>query len=163
MLYSLGTATAKPTHLEPYSATRKATTISFPLWFSLFIPSGAISLFFSSSILDTYQPGGFIFQCPNSLPFHTVHGVLKARMLKWFVNSFSSGLCFVRTLHHNLSDLGGPICHGSEFHWAMKGSWVSLSPPTYPGRALKTPVMKLSSSSPKCSTLVYWIFWAEGI
>ena len=110
VLYSLGTATAEPTHLELYSATRKATTISFPLWFSLFIPSGAISLFFSSSILDTYQPGGFIFQCPNSLPFHTVHGVLKARMLKWFVNSFSSGLCFVRTLHHNLSDLGGRPC-----------------------------------------------------
>ena len=28
------------------------------------------------------------------LPFHTVHGVLKARMLKWFAIPFSSGsLC----------------------------------------------------------------------
>ena len=137
--------------------------VLFLLWLCLFIFSGVSSPLISSSILGTYLPGEFVFQCPISLPFHTVHGVLKARMLKWFVNSFSSGLCFVRTLHHNLSDLGGPICHGSEFHWAMKGSWVSLSPPTYPGRALKTPVMKLSSSSPKCSTLVYWIFWAEGI
>ena len=25
----------------------------------------------------------FIFQCPIFLPFHTVHGVLKARILKW--------------------------------------------------------------------------------
>ena len=38
---------------------------------SLFIPSGAISPFFSSSILGTYQPGGFFFQCHIFLPFHT--------------------------------------------------------------------------------------------
>ena len=37
----------------------------------------------SSSILSTYQPGEFILQCPICLPFHTVYGVLKARMLKW--------------------------------------------------------------------------------
>ena len=36
------------------------------------------------SILSTYHPGEFIFQCPIFLPFHTVHGVLKARILKWF-------------------------------------------------------------------------------
>ena len=30
---------------------------------SLFIPSGATSLLFSSSILNTYGPGMFIFQC----------------------------------------------------------------------------------------------------
>ena len=35
------------------------------------------------------------------LPFHTVHGVLKARILKWFAISFSSGPHFVRTLHHH--------------------------------------------------------------
>ena len=33
------------------------------------------------------------------LPFHTVHGVLKARILKWFAIPFSSGLHFVRTLY----------------------------------------------------------------
>ena len=32
------------------------------------------------------------------LPFQTVHGVLKARILKWFDIPFSSGLHFVRTL-----------------------------------------------------------------
>ena len=51
-------------------------------WLSLFIPSRAISLLFSSSILGTYRPGEFIFQCQIFLPFHTVHGVLKARILK---------------------------------------------------------------------------------
>ena len=33
----------------------------FFLWLSLFIPSGAISPLFSSSILDTYWPGGSSF------------------------------------------------------------------------------------------------------
>ena len=33
----------------------------FLLWLNLFIPSGVISLLFSSIILDTYQPGEFIF------------------------------------------------------------------------------------------------------
>ena len=32
----------------------------------------------SSSILVAYQPGGLIFQCPIFLPFHTVHGILRA-------------------------------------------------------------------------------------
>ena len=53
-------------------------------------------------------PGEFIFQCPIFLPFHTVHGVLKARILKWFAIPFSSGLHFARTLHHDPSILGGP-------------------------------------------------------
>ena len=30
------------------------------------------------------QPGEFLFKYPIILPFHTVHGVLKARILKWF-------------------------------------------------------------------------------
>ena len=44
----------------------------------------------SSSIRGTYQPGKFIFQCSIFLPFHTIHGVLKARILKWFSIPFSS-------------------------------------------------------------------------
>ena len=47
------------------------------------------------------------------LPFHTVDGVLKAKILKWFAIPFSSGPRFVRTLHHDLSALGGPTQHGS--------------------------------------------------
>ena len=61
----------------------------------------------SSSILGTYWPGEFIFQCPTFLPFHTVYGVLKARILKWFAIPFSSG-----PLHHDPSVLGGPMWHG---------------------------------------------------
>ena len=63
----------------------------FLLWIHPFILSGVISPLISSSILGTYRPGEFIFQCPIFLPFHTVHGVLKARILKWFAIPFSSG------------------------------------------------------------------------
>ena len=42
------------------------------------------------------------------LPFHTVPGVLKARILKWLAISFSSGPHFVRTLHHDQFVLCGP-------------------------------------------------------
>ena len=61
------------------------------LWLCLFILSGVISPLISSSILGTYWPGKFIFQCLIFFPFHTVHGVLKARIPKWFAIPFSSG------------------------------------------------------------------------
>ena len=43
---------------------------------------------------------------------HTVHGVLKARILKWFAIPFSSGPHSVRPLHHDVSIVGGPTWHG---------------------------------------------------
>ena len=46
------------------------------------------------------------------LPFHTVHGILKARILKWFAIPFSSGPYSVRPLHHDPPVLGGPTWHG---------------------------------------------------
>ena len=75
--------------------------------------SGVVSPLISSNVLGAYQPGEFIFQCPIFLPFHTVHGVLKAKILKWFAIPFSSEPHFVRTLHHDPSVLGGPTWHGS--------------------------------------------------
>ena len=71
----------------------------------IFIYPGVISSLISSSILGTYRPREFIFQCPIFLPFHTVHGVLKARILKWFAIPFSSGPRLVRTLHQDPSIL----------------------------------------------------------
>ena len=72
--------------------------VLFLLWLCLFILSGVISPLISSTILGTCRPGEFIFQCPIFLPFHTVPGFLKARILKWFAIPFS---VLVRTLHHN--------------------------------------------------------------
>ena len=51
------------------------------------------------------------------LLFHTVHGVLRARILKWFAIPFSSGPHSVRLLHHDPPILGcsaGMAC--IEFH-----------------------------------------------
>ena len=83
------------------------------LWLHLFILTGVISPLITSSILSTYRSGEFISQCPILLPFHTVHRVVKERILKWFAIPFSSGPHFVRTLHHDPSVLGGPSQHGS--------------------------------------------------
>ena len=81
--------------------------VLFLLWLCLFILSGVISPLISSSILGTYRPGEFIFQCPTFWPFHTVHGVLKARILKWFAS--------------------GPVDHIlSEFSTMTRPSWVAL-------------------------------------
>ena len=48
--------------------------VLFLLLLCLFSLSGVICPLISSSILDTYWPGEFVFQCPIFLPFHTVHG-----------------------------------------------------------------------------------------
>ena len=74
--------------------------------------SRVISPLISSSILGTYRPGEFLFQYPIILPSHTVHGVLKARILRWFAIPFSSGPHSVRPLHHHPPILGGPTWHG---------------------------------------------------
>ena len=83
------------------------------LWLHLFNLSGVISPLFSCSMLGTYQSGEFIFQCHIFFPFHTVYGVLKARILKWFAIPFSGGPHSVRPIYHDLSVLGGPTCHDS--------------------------------------------------
>ena len=82
--------------------------VLFLLWPHFFIPSGDISPLISSSILGTYRPGEFLFQYPIILPFCTVHGVLKERILKWFAIPFSSGPHSVRPPHLDVSLLVGP-------------------------------------------------------
>ena len=72
-------------------------TVLLLFWLCLFILPGVISPLISSSTLDTYRPGEFIFQCPIFLSFHTILGVLKGRILKWFAISFS--------VDHMLSEL----------------------------------------------------------
>ena len=43
--------------------------------------------------------------------FGSVHGVLKARILKWLAILFSSEPCFVRTLHHDPNPKTRQRCH----------------------------------------------------
>ena len=64
-------------------------------------------------------------QYPIILPFHTVHGVLKARILKCFAIPFSSGPHSVRPLHHDPPVLG---CSAGMtwFHWVRQGCGPSV-------------------------------------
>ena len=56
---------------------------------------------FTNYLSDTFQYHIFLL-------FHTVHGVLKARILEWFAIPFSSGPHSVRSLHHDPPVLGCP-------------------------------------------------------
>ena len=87
------------------------------------ISSFFLELFFHWSPSVYWAPTdlGVHLSCPIFLSCCTVHGVLKARILKWFAIPFSSGPRFVRTLHHGLSILAGPTQHGSLFHWVRQG------------------------------------------
>ena len=88
VLYSIGLYQSITSHIHNW--------VLFLLWLHPFILSWVISPLISSSILGTYWPGEFLFQYPIILPFHTVHGVFKARILKWFAIPFSS-LTFCQT------------------------------------------------------------------
>ena len=58
--------------------------ISFKMdWLDLLAVQGALKSFLQ-------HHSSKAFQCPIFLPFHTVHGVLKARILKWFAIPFSN-------------------------------------------------------------------------
>ena len=63
--------------------------------------------FFFKLILDTFRPGGLIFQCHIFLSFYAVHKVLTASTLGWFPIPSSSGSHFVRTLLYGPSISGG--------------------------------------------------------
>ena len=61
-----------------------------------------------------WAPGGGRGGSPSAvIPFHTVYEVLAARILECFAIPSSSGPCFVRTLHYDLSILRGLAWHGS--------------------------------------------------
>ena len=59
----------------------------------------------------TFRPGGLIFQYYLFFHFHSVHGVLQARILEWVAVSSSSGSCFFRALSYDPSILGGHAQH----------------------------------------------------
>ena len=71
--------------------------VVFLLWLHPFILSGVISPLISGSLLDTYWPGEFIFQCPILLPFMLLMG--SSRQEYW------SGLPFPSPVDRILSDL----------------------------------------------------------
>ena len=74
----------------------------FLLWPSLFVLSGAISLLFPGSILDTFWLGEVIFWCHIFFLFYTVYG-----FLRW---EYSSGLPFPSPVDHVLSEFSTMTC-----------------------------------------------------
>ena len=85
--------------------------------------SGTIYPLFSGSMLGTYWPEKLIFQYRIVLPFHTVHGVLKEIILKWFAIPFSSRPHFVHHHHPEFAQI--------HVHWigdAIQPSHPLLSP-----------------------------------
>ena len=100
--------------------------VLFLLWLHLFILSGVISPLISSISLGIYWLGEFIFQCPIFSPFHTDHGVLKTRILKWFAIPFSSGPYIVRNLYRNLSEWITRNCGKFLKRWEYQTTWSAL-------------------------------------
>ena len=78
------------------------------------VPLTRFPLMLIPCILEYTGPGEFLFQYPIILPFHTVHGVLKARIL--------SGLPFPSPVDHILSDLS-PMTRPS---WVAAQAWLSF-------------------------------------
>ena len=76
--------------------------VLFLFGLSLFVLSRVISPLFSSSMLGTYWPGEFTFQCFIFLPVHSVHGL--SREEHW------RGLPFPSPVDHILSDLSSMTC-----------------------------------------------------
>ena len=86
--------------------------VLFLLWLHPFILSGVISPLISSSILGTYQPGGFLFQYPIILPSLILSWGSQGKNTKVVCHFFSGGPHSVRPLHHDPTVLGGPTRHG---------------------------------------------------
>ena len=79
----------------------------------------------------------------------TVHGVLKARILKWFAIPFSSGPHYVGPLHHDPPILGGPTGHGllslSKIRlWCVWLEWLAFCDYHFSVSALWCPLATLT-------------------
>ena len=84
----------------------------------LFLHSCPVACWLPTSLDSSSFSVLYIYKCIYVyiyifLSFHAVHGVLKARILKWVAIPYSSGPHFVRTLHHDPSALGCLTLHVS--------------------------------------------------
>ena len=99
---------------EPLGHIHLWVSLLWPSCFILSRPMSNCPLLFPGSIVDTFQPWReVIFYCHISIPFHSVHGVLSARILEWVVIPSSSEPHFARTLYHDQSILHCPAWYSS--------------------------------------------------
>ena len=71
--------------------------------------------------------------------FHTAHGVLGARILEWFAIPFSSGPCFVRTLHPD-----PPLALHGMAHSFLFSLWLAFCDSGFHSRGCGTVVLASS-------------------
>ena len=94
---------------------------------------GSISSFFLELFLHLSlvaylvptKPGEFIFQYHIFLLFHTVHGVFKAKILRWFAISFSAIFCFITSNLPWFMHLTFQV----PMQYCSLQKWTFLSPP----------------------------------
>ena len=152
------------------------STTGHPFCFGsvLFIPSGSISLLLPSDILDSYWPGELIFHCHIFLPFCTVNGVLRERMVKWFANPFTRGpvlSVFSTTTHLSWVTLQGMAYSFIELDKALIHVirldsflcfWFSLC---LPSDLWRKKLPKLPNGSPGSGenwSLLWWVWPCSG-
>ena len=98
------------------------------------VSSVFLELLLYSSPIVYWAPtnlGNSFFSVIIFLPFHTVYGLLKTRILKWFAIPFSSGPHFVRTYlwlwwNRRSTDQrfdGDCVCLGCAYPWRHIWSW----------------------------------------
>ena len=93
--------------------------------------------------LDFFWPEGLIFWCHIFLPFHTVHGVLVARILEW--------IAFPPPVGHILSEL----------FTVTYLSWVTLQGMTHKFIKLHEPLHKvvINEERYECTTIYFVYLW----
>ena len=86
---------------SPVTSTARLFFFFFPHFCS--VSSFFLELFPHSSPVAYWAPPtwGVHLSVSYLLPFHTLHGVLKARILKWFVIAFSIAFLFFSILGNN--------------------------------------------------------------
>ena len=88
------------------------------------IASFFLELFLHSSLVEYWAPtdlGNPSFSVIPFCLFILFTGFSRPEYWSGLPFLFSSGLCFVRTLHHDPSVLVGHTWHCSAFHWARQG------------------------------------------
>ena len=102
-------------HQTAFTTRHIHSWVLFLLWLSLFLPSGAISLVFSSSILDTYWPGGFFFHCHVFLPLLTIPVTQRVKRLLTVRKTWIRSLGWEDPLEKEMAT------HSSVLAWRIPG------------------------------------------
>ena len=106
-------------HQTLLSPPDTSTRTLFWLWLSLFIPSRAVSLLFSSSTLGTYRPG-------ENSSFSVISFCLFILFMGFSRQEYWSGLPFPSPIDHGLSEFSTMMCPSCVALQSMAHSFIEL-------------------------------------